>query len=160
MIKGLRIDYRLLHGQVVYSYIAKLGADAVLLASDELMNNPLELETIKLTRPRNVKVVAKNVADGIQAVNSGVTDKYHLLVICKTIEEAYRFAKGTGVMELNLGGSPNKDGRICLAQAVYVNSDEVKLLKKLVSEGVHCFVQGSANDKEIDIRDHPLIKGE
>jgi len=153
MIQGLRVDYRLLHGQVVFSYIAKNNADAVLLASDTLMNDAMMLQAIKLTRPRNVKVVVKGTQEGIDAVLSGVTDKYRLLVICANIEEAYRFAKATGYKTLNLGGCPSGQNRKNLAQAVYVSDEEVALLKELVNDGVYCYVQGAAGDKEVNIQD-------
>lgn len=153
MIRGLRVDYRLLHGQVVFSYIANLGADCVLLASDVLMNDPIMLQTVKLTRPRNVKVVAKNVEDGIEAIKSGVTDKYKLLIICANIEEAYRVLKGVGYKTLNLGGCPSGKEKKNLAQAVNVSDEEISLLKELVNDGVYCYVQGSAGDKEVNIKD-------
>ena len=34
MIKSIRVDYRLLHGQVAVSWTASLGADCLLLVSD------------------------------------------------------------------------------------------------------------------------------
>ena len=41
MIKSIRVDYRLLHGQVAVSWTASLGADCLLLVSDTVKNDPL-----------------------------------------------------------------------------------------------------------------------
>ena len=38
MIKSIRVDYRLLHGQVAVSWTASLGADCLLLVSDTVKN--------------------------------------------------------------------------------------------------------------------------
>ena len=151
MIRGLRVDYRLIHGQVAFSYIAKLGADCILLASDTLPGDELRLQTVKLTRPRNVKVVVKTVDDGIAAIKSGVTDKYKLLIICENIRDAYRLATTVNAKSVNLGGTRDNEGKKLLGQAVYASEEEIEMLKEMINKGIYCFVQGAASDKEIDV---------
>ena len=152
MIKGLRVDYRLIHGQVAFSYIAKLGADCILLASDTLPGDTLRLQTVKLARPKNVKVVVKTVKEGIRAICSGVTDKYKLLIICENIEDAWRIATAVPAESVNLGGTCGNEGKKHLGQAVYANEKELGLLKELTDRGIYCFVQGAASDRELDVR--------
>ena len=47
MIKLLRIDHRLLHGQVAFSWSKQLGTDCILLACDTLLNDKLRMSAIK-----------------------------------------------------------------------------------------------------------------
>ena len=94
MIKLLRVDKRLLHGQVAFTWTASVGADCILIACDTLQDDPLRLTTIKLSKPGGVKLVIKNVEDSIAAINSGKTDPYQLLVLVECIEDAYRMIKG------------------------------------------------------------------
>ena len=51
MIKLLRVDKRLLHGQVAFTWTASVGADCILIACDTLQDDPLRLTTIKLSKP-------------------------------------------------------------------------------------------------------------
>ena len=105
MIKLLRVDHRLLHGQVAFSWTQFLGVDCILIANDGLMHDELRKTTIKLAKPQGVKVVMKNIQDSIDAINSGVTDKYKLFVVVESIEDASRLVKGTNKFEvINLGG--------------------------------------------------------
>ena len=60
MIKLLRVDHRLLHGQVAFSWTSKLSADCILIASDAVMNDDLRKMSIKLAKPTGVKLVIKN----------------------------------------------------------------------------------------------------
>ena len=41
MIQMIRVDYRLLHGQVAVSWTSSLGADCILLVSDTVLNDKL-----------------------------------------------------------------------------------------------------------------------
>ena len=41
MIKNLRVDHRLLHGQVAFSWTSALGADCILIACDDVMKDDI-----------------------------------------------------------------------------------------------------------------------
>ena len=58
MIKLLRIDHRLLHGQVAFSWSKQLGTDCILLACDTLLNDNCVCQLIKMAKPSGVKVVS------------------------------------------------------------------------------------------------------
>mgnify|MGYP000753417806 CR=1 FL=1 len=142
MIQLVRVDYRLLHGQVAFSWTAGLGADCILLVSDTLLDDPVRVASVKLAKPPGVKVVVKNIEESINAVQSGITDKYKLFVVCETIEGAVRFIKETGTGSLNLGGTrPGKEKKE-IAPVVYV-SHEIK------KDGVDIFVQMIPESKKI-----------
>lgn len=79
MITLLRVDHRLLHGQVAFSWTQYVGADCILIANDNVPEDELRKTTIKLAKPPSVKLVIKNINDAIESIKSGVTDKYHLL---------------------------------------------------------------------------------
>ena len=99
MIKLCRVDHRLLHGQVAFSWTNAVQADCILIASDEVVNDEMWKTTLKLGKPAGVKLVIKNIDDSIQAINSGVTDKYKLLIVVQTIHDAYRLAKGVPILK-------------------------------------------------------------
>ena len=81
MIQMIRVDYRLLHGQVAVSWTSALGADCILLVSDTVLNDKLRLQALSLAKPEGCKVVVKNTEDAVKALQSGVTDKYKLFVV-------------------------------------------------------------------------------
>ena len=92
MIKLIRVDYRLIHGQVAVSWTASLGADAILLVSDTLQNDTIRKETLLLAKPSNVKLVAKDTQGAIDILKSGKTDHYKVFVVCETLEIADKVA--------------------------------------------------------------------
>ncbi|CAM3694982.1 Putative PTS permease [Erysipelothrix urinaevulpis] len=70
MIKLVRVDHRLLHGQVAFSWLGFLDANCVLIANDDVPNNNIRKNSLRMAKPANVKLVMKTVEDGIDAINS------------------------------------------------------------------------------------------
>ena len=54
MILLLRVDHRLLHGQVVFSWIQNLKADCILIANDSVATDELRKSTLKLAKPQEL----------------------------------------------------------------------------------------------------------
>ena len=75
MIKILRVDHRLLHGQVAFSWTGYLGANCILIASDTAVLDDLRKTTLKLAKPQSCKLIIKSVEESIEALNQGKADK-------------------------------------------------------------------------------------
>ena len=61
MILLLRVDHRLLHGHVAFSWTQTLGADCILIANDAVAVDDLRKTTMKLAKPQGVKLVIKDI---------------------------------------------------------------------------------------------------
>lgn len=69
-----------------------VGADCILIANDSVPGDELRKTTIKLAKPPSVKLVIKNINDSIEAIKSGVTDKYNLFIVVESVNDAWRIA--------------------------------------------------------------------
>lgn len=137
MIKLFRVDHRLVHGQVAYSWSNSLGITAILIASDKIVNDEVRKAALKLAKPAGIKLVIKNLEDAALAINSGVTDKYKLLILTENISDAYALSKNVeGLASLNLGGLKKTDGSEQFGTAVYLTSHDKELLREMVDRGM------------------------
>ncbi|WEV40224.1 PTS sugar transporter subunit IIB [Lactobacillus sp. ESL0681] len=149
MIVLTRVDHRLLHGQVAVSWTSHLSTDCILIANDNVANDNTEKTIMKLAKPTGVKLVIKTIADSIKAINSGVTDKYKLFIVVKSIDDVYKLAEAVpAIKEINLGGTQAADGKESLSSAVFVTSDERQELDKLVANGVQVYCQQVPTEKK------------
>lgn len=129
-----------------------LSTDCILIASDELLKDELRMAGLKMAKPSNVKLVMKSIADSIKALNSGVTDKYNLLILCESVEDVYRLAKEVkAIKSINLGGTKSDDNRENISKAVHVSKDDINMIKELDSEGVNVFVQLVPDDDATNV---------
>ena len=153
MILNTRVDHRLLHGQVAFSWTTALGADCILIANDDVMQNPTRKSVIKLAKPAGVKLVIKTVKDAIEAINSGVTDKYRLFVVVESIGDAYALAtQCEQVKAINLGGTKPREDTRNIAKAIYVTPEEETQLKDLFDRGIEVEIRMVPLDTSIDAR--------
>ena len=150
MIKLTRVDYRLIHGQVAMSWTHALDVDCILCASDAVAKDDM-----RLARPNGVKLVIKDVNAAIEALNSGVTDKYSLFIIVETIEDAYRLAKGCkDIKEINLGGTrKSPETTLHPTPAIFATETDAEHIQELVNDGVVIEIRQVPNDSKVLAKD-------
>lgn len=153
MIKMMRVDHRLLHGQVAFSWTSALSADCILIADDETASNDLKKSAMKLAKPNGVKLVIKSVDKAIESLNKGVTDKYKLFIVVGSIESAEQIIKGyPKIKKLNLGGTlpgPNKSN---ISKTIAVTDGERDILRGLLDQGIDIEIQMVPSDSKINVK--------
>jgi fructoselysine and glucoselysine-specific PTS system IIB component len=152
MIKLVRIDHRLLHGQVAFTWVKHLGTDCILIANDSVARDELRMSALRLSKPGGTKLVIKSIDDSAEALLSGVTDKYTLMIILETIADAFRLTeKVAAIRAINLGGTKLAEGRRQISKAVFVSDDDCDKLKRMLEKGIGITVQMIPNEVSQDI---------
>lgn len=152
MIKLIRVDHRLLHGQVAFAWTKDLEADTILIASDELIKDNLKSAAMRLAKPSGIKLVIKSVEDSIKALNSGVTDKYKLFIVVESIKDAYDLANNVEeIKSINLGGMKNDVNKKQVSKAVHLGEEDVEMLKELNEKGIELEIRLVPNDTKEDV---------
>ena len=133
MIKLLRVDYRLVHGQVAISWSRHIGADCILVANDEVAKDEMRQSMLRLSKPQGMKLVIKSIEDSVKSIKSGVTDN---------IQDVERVAKEIPELNyVNLGVLPANENTKALSKAINVTSEDVKTLKKLLAKNIEIDIQ-------------------
>lgn len=147
MIVLFRVDHRLLHGQVVFSWTNALGPDCFLVANDDVVNDELRKTTLKLGKPANTKLVIKNIDDSIQAINSGKTDKYKLFAVVSNVADAVKMARACDqITSIDLGGTKPGPGTHAVSRMVNLTDEEEELLAQAQAEGIEVYIQAVPAD--------------
>lgn len=153
MVKLVRVDHRLLHGQVVFIWTASIGVDCILIANDDVANDPIQKGILKLSQPTGVKLIFKSVKDSIEALNSGITGKYNLMIITSNVDDGYELAsKVEQIRSLNLGNVKLRENTHNLSKLVHVTDEEEKKLKALAAAGIEVEIRAVPNDDKIIIK--------
>lgn len=145
----MRVDHRLLHGQVAFSWTQELGVDCILIANDDVPNNEIRKTAMKLAKPQGVKLVIKNINESVKALQSGVTDKYKLFIVVESVADAYDLASAyPAIKQINLGGTKPTGNTKQISNAIYVTTDDEKKLDELVKNGCEVEIRQVPNDRK------------
>lgn len=152
MIVLCRVDHRLLHGQVAFTWTQSVGSNCILIANDAVAKDDLRMTALRVSKPNGVKLVIKSVDDSLKALNSGVTDKYKLMILCESIKDAARLVEGYDkIKSINLGGIKNEAGKKQISKDISVNEEEVEILKELNDKGIELEVRMIPDDSKQDV---------
>lgn len=158
MIKLCRVDHRLIHGQVAFSWSKFLTIDCILIASDRIVEDKLKQNMMKMAKPDSIKLVMKSIQDSADAINSGVTDKYNLLILCESVEDAYNLINKTkDIQALNLGGMKLNSERVTISKAVSVSARDIEMLNQLCDSGIEVYSQLVPDSSKHDFKS--LVEG-
>lgn len=151
MILLLRVDHRLLHGQVAVSWCQGLGADCVFCVGDHVANDPVWKTTLKLGKPAGCKLVIKDMDHAVEAINSGVTDKYRMIVSVQTVAEAKELADRCPVVtSINLGNTKASPTTREVSRQVFLEPEEEAMVRELIDRGVEVEIRPLADDPKVD----------
>lgn len=151
MILLLRVDHRLLHGQVAVSWCQGLGANCVFCVGDHVANDPVWKTTLKLGKPAGCKLVIKDMDHAVEAINSGVTDKYRMVVSVQTIAEAKELADRCPVVtSINLGNTKASPTTREVSRQVFLEPEEEAMIRELIDRGVEVEIRPLADDPKVD----------
>lgn len=142
MILKIRIDDRLLHGQVAYSWKSALSYDAIVIASDSAAKDEVRKMALKLCCPDGVRLATRTVEDAAELLRNPKLKSMRVFVIAPDPETVCRL---TGLLEekppINVGGMQMREGKTMFSKAVYVDSTDVEYLDRLAEQGYTVEVQ-------------------
>lgn len=153
MIKLLRIDYRLIHGQVAVFWVSHTKADTIVVATDRYANDQLMRMTMSLAKPKNVDLVIVNTDDAIAYLNNSDNEQKHILLVTGTIPEALRLVEACAVDEINVGTIPAEEGRRKIGMQVFLSEEEMNDLTKMHNLGKQVSLQAKPTDKKMSFED-------
>lgn len=137
-LKMVRVDYRMVHGQIVAKWIKFRPVDRLILADDSLVDDPFMGDIYRMAVPdREVDIV--RLGDVQQAIDRKDDT---VLLIFKDVASAYTVYKnGLQLPELNVGAVQNSAQRKSVVQGVALSAEEYDTLSEMKAEGVNVFLQ-------------------
>src|SRR5699024_8156006 len=99
------------------------------------------------------KLVVKSIKDSIEALKSGVTDKYKLFIVVESVQDVHRLVEGfPDIKTINLGGIKAKEGSRNISKAINLLPEEETLLDKMVEKGIEIEIRQVPGDKKLNVK--------
>jgi mannose/fructose/N-acetylgalactosamine-specific phosphotransferase system component IIB len=147
-IQLVRIDDRLIHGQVVIGWAGHLNTKRIILCDASVAENDWEKELYLSSVPEQIEAYVMTTAQTIKYINEHNDDLNSTMILVNSplvIEDLIR--NGIQIDKVNVGGIHFKEGRKKLLNYLYLNEDEINSFKRCIDHGI-----------QFDCQDIPLCK--
>ncbi|RXA59464.1 PTS mannose/fructose/sorbose transporter subunit IIB [Enterococcus casseliflavus] len=152
MIKLVRIDHRLLHGQVVFSWSKSLNINRIIVANTEAAKDDFKKMSLNLSKPTGVKLHIFSVAELLEKIPKIETLNENIMLIFGNTKEVRQFCEAyPKIKEINYGGIIKKIGSKQFSNAVFLNEEEIADAKCLKEQGIAQFIQQVPTSKKEDL---------
>lgn len=137
-----RIDYRLIHGQVITKWLKQCGANRIIIIDDALSKDAFLGQVYKMAAPSGIQVdiVSVKKAENLWAPNKTVKGK--IFILFKSVEMALKTMNaGLELAELQIGGLENTSDRKVVHVGISLDSEDANRLKQIQSSGTRVYFQ-------------------
>lgn len=148
-IKMMRIDDRLIHGQVVTAWVKYIQAERIWIVDDVVSKDEFLKSVMKMVAPSDTELVVSDTASITELVKKYEASSKNTLILVKTPYVAKMILdNGMELRELNLGGMGASTDRKKLFKNISASEEEVAVLKEIKNDGVYVYFQITPNEKQ------------
>lgn len=143
-----RIDNRLIHGQIIETWLPYTGAQLIVVANDELAGDVLQQEIMSLAIPQTIRSAftpVNSLANEIGSIKQG--DSVGVIVLFSSCPDAKRaFEHGFAFDSLNIGNVHYSPGKKQISPSVALSDEDEGCLRHLIRQGVELDFRCVPND--------------
>jgi PTS system mannose-specific IIB component len=153
----LRVDDRLVHGQVIEGWLPSLGADLIVVVSEAAASDPIQSALMKMAMPATVGLLVLGIVDAVDALSSPQMAARRALVLVPGPAEALALLqRGVAVDRINVGGLHFTIGKVQLGRALFLDEKDKEALRAIAARGVRLEGQPLPSDPEEDLA--PMLR--
>lgn len=152
-IKLIRIDFRLIHGQVITKWFKQTLATEILIIDDELSKDEFMTSIYTMSAPPGATVNVLSVEKAVEAWSTTQLGNNKLFILFKNVEQAYKAMNlGFPLKEIQIGGLGSAPGRKVVFGPITMNDADAKMLKDMEYQGVHVYLHQVPEESSMEFK--------
>lgn len=151
-INLVRIDTRLLHGQVATAWTPDSKADRIIVVSDNVAKDEMRKTLIEQAAPSGVKANVVPIKKMIEVAKDPRFGNTHAFLLFETPEDALAAVEGGVPIEtINVGSMAHSKGKTMVNSVLSMDKTDVETFEKLRDLGIKFDVRKVPNDSKSDL---------
>lgn len=149
----VRVDDRLLHGQIVEAWAPYCKATRIIVANDEAKKSRIRRLAIESCGSTALAIRVKDIEESIKDIAPDNTNKERVIVVFSTLKDLMQaYNKGLRFSSINIGNIHHNDKGKLLTPSVYIDEEDEVILHTLSQLGVELDIRAVPSDKPVDIK--------
>jgi PTS system mannose-specific IIB component len=143
----VRVDCRLIHAQILESWIPQTRSDCLVVANDQIVSNELRREIMTLAVPHEIEVAFLPVEEAARALSLVRYFDRRVALLLANCPDALRiYQAGLSYKRLNLGNLPFSPLKTQVTGSVALDAKDVASLCELEAGGVVIDLRNNPSD--------------
>lgn len=150
----VRLDYRLLHGQVVFSWVNSVGAQRIIVVDNAAATDEVKKGALRLAKPAGVRLNVFTVERALAKMAKLNTLGENVMFIFGNVHEMLEFCQSYKFPTINFGAAANHDGAHAVGgkdSSVFLDAAECADAQKLLDMGITIYEQQTPTQARTDI---------
>jgi PTS system mannose-specific IIB component len=151
----VRVDSRLVHGQILEAWVPFVKAKCIIVVNDKVAADSFFETVIRMAVPSEIDVIISSVEDFVQNYTYTHGSGKKTIVLFSSVADACdAFRRGFRFDRLNIGNIYNNEYKICCSTSVFLCDEEIKDLENLLKEtGVFVELQTVPKGRAVNIKE-------
>jgi PTS system mannose-specific IIB component len=148
----VRIDDRLIHGQVMTGWVKTTQANRIIIIDDSICKDTFMRNVFEMAAPPGVKVDVYSIKEAMSELKKDSPSGEKVIILVKSPLILKPLVEGKLLnKEINIGGMGMGPGRERLYKNISVSQEERQCFKDFISSGIKVFIQIVPDDNKIAI---------
>lgn len=141
-VELVRVDFRLIHGQVITRWVPQLSINEVVVIDTDLSNDEFMRKVFHMAIPQNVNLRILNIKEAVESQKNGEYEKNRVLLLFKNIDELTKaIDEGLILDKVQVGGLGGGPGRKAVSNAITLDQEDANKLLSLEKKGIEIYFQ-------------------
>lgn len=151
----VRVDNRLVHGQILEAWVPFIKAKCIMVVDDNSASDFFCETVIRMAVPSDIEVNICSVDDFSANYSYAHVSGKKTIVLFSSIADAYRaYQNGFHFDKLNIGNIHHEEYKVCCAPSVFLCDAEIHDVMRLMEEnGIAVELRRVPREKAVNIRD-------
>lgn len=153
-IVNVRMDERLIHGQVAGIWAPSLHTQRIIVINDEAAADSLQKSSLRMAAPTSMRLSVLPVESAAKNIRSGKYGKQRLFLVFKNPTDVLRYLKAGGKLtHVNVGNMSYKEGSKDITKSIKVLEEEIDVFESIAAMDINVTAQLVPNDPVVDFMD-------
>jgi mannose/fructose/N-acetylgalactosamine-specific phosphotransferase system component IIB len=151
----VRVDNRLVHGQILEAWVPFIKAKCIMVVDDNSASDFFCETVIRMAVPSDIEVNICSVEDFAANYVYAQGEGKKTIVLFSSIADALKaYQEGFYFEKLNIGNIHHEEYKVCCAPSVFLCEPEIQdILKLLEEKGVSVELKRVPREKAVNIKD-------
>lgn len=148
-VKFCRIDDRLIHGQVITTWVNVHSIEQVIILNETVSQDKVQSNVLKMSAPGNIKLHIFPPEKFLEIIQRNPISRNTMLLFSSPFDVETLVNAGYDISKLNVGGMRGNEERKSYTKAVSLTPEEKACFERLLEKNIDITIQMVPSESKI-----------